>query len=157
MRFHARLNSPGDEAPLAYIEEVCNDRHASAAPSTKLRDADSDKIDRISTGTPMRISVSHDLPKEEIKQAIDRSFGELFKGIAILPIQLVQQRRTWEGNRLTFSLLAQMGLVSTPIKGTVEVTDQEVIIDVDLGLLERFLPSAKVREVVGQRIKALLK
>ena len=49
-----------------------------------------------------------------------------------------------------------MGFVSTPIKGTIEVTDNELIVDADLGLLNRLLPEETVREVFGNRIKGLL-
>jgi hypothetical protein len=105
----------------------------------------------------MKITVSHNRSKEEVIQSVDRSFNDLFQGIVILPIRFAEQKRSWQGNRLTFSLIARMGLVSTPIKGTVEVTDRDLTIDVDLGLLERLIPAAKVREVVSSRVRGLLK
>ena len=49
-----------------------------------------------------------------------------------------------------------MGWISTPIKGTVEVTDQDLTIDADLGLLERLIPAATAREMVSSRIRGLL-
>ena len=49
-----------------------------------------------------------------------------------------------------------MGLFSTPIKGTVEVTDRDLIVDADLGLLNRLLPEKTIQEVIGGRIKGLL-
>jgi hypothetical protein len=39
----------------------------------------------------------------------------------------------------------------------VEVTDRDVTIDVDFGLLERLIPKNKVRDVFGERVKGLLK
>jgi hypothetical protein len=53
-------------------------------------------------------------------------------------------------------LRAKMGLLSTPIKGTVEVTDHDIIVDADLGLVNLILPENAVREVLGERIKGLL-
>jgi len=50
-----------------------------------------------------------------------------------------------------------MGLLSTPIKGTVEVTDDELTIDADLGMLSRFVPEEKAQKLLGGRVKALLK
>jgi len=105
----------------------------------------------------VKITVPHNRSREEVIQSVDRSFNELFQGIVILPLRFVEERRMWQGNTLTFSFTAKMGLVSTPIKGTVEVTDRDLTIDVDLGMLERLIPAAKVREAVTDRVRGLLK
>jgi hypothetical protein len=104
----------------------------------------------------MRITVSHNRTKQEIMQSVDRSFDELFQGPGIPKVKITDQRRNWQGNVLNFSLNAKMGLFSTPIKGTVEVTDKDITIDADLGMLERLIPAATAREVVSSRIKGLL-
>ena len=104
--------------------------------------------------------MSHGSSKEEVKQAVNRSLDEIFAKSLPLPVQLVQQRRSWGADTLTFSLIAKMGplgLMSTPITGTVHVTDQELTIDVNLGLLERLIPADKAREVLTVRLKGLLK
>jgi hypothetical protein len=49
-----------------------------------------------------------------------------------------------------------MGIMSTPIKGTVEVTDRDLNIDVDLGMLGRFVDEKTAQEMIGNRIKGLL-
>lgn len=105
----------------------------------------------------MRITLSHDRPKEEIKQSVDRSFNDVFKGIEILPVRFAEEGKAWQGDTLSFSLTAKMGLVSTPIKGTIEVTDRDITIDVDLGMFERLVPATKVREVISSRVRGLLK
>jgi hypothetical protein len=105
----------------------------------------------------MRITISHNRSKAEIMESVDRSFDEMFRGVAGLPIRLVLEQRSWQGSILSFSLTAKMGLLSTPIKGTVEVTDQDITVDADLGLLNRLVPEKTVREVIGNRIKGLLK
>lgn len=104
----------------------------------------------------MRITVSHNRSKEEVMQSVDRSFNELFQGIVILPLKFVEEQRSWQGSTLTFSLTAKMGLVSTPIKGTVEVTDRDLTINVDLGLFERLIPAKTAREAISSRIRGLL-
>ena len=58
---------------------------------------------------------------------------------------------------LTFVLSAKMGLLSTPIKGTVEVTDHDITIDADLGILERMIPAKKAQEVLTDHVRGLLK
>jgi hypothetical protein len=49
-----------------------------------------------------------------------------------------------------------MGFLSTPVKGTVDVTDTDITIDADLGMFESFVPVEKAREVVSSRIRGLL-
>lgn len=89
-------------------------------------------------------------------RSVDRSFDELFRGISIIPIQFRDEQRSWQGSTLTFSLSAKMGVISTPIKGTIEVTDREMTIDADLGLLERLIPATKARAAITSRVRGLL-
>ena len=103
----------------------------------------------------MRISVSHNRRKEEVMQSVDRSFNELFQSIAG-PVKLVEEQRSWKGTTLTFLLTAKMGWISTPIRGTVDVTDRDITIDADLGLLER-LRATNAGKVIGDRVRGLLK
>ena len=106
---------------------------------------------------PVKITVSHQRSIEEVKQAIDRSLDDVFTGSSAIPVKLTQERRSWHGDTLVFSLVAKMGFMSTPISGTVLVTDQDVTIDANLGLLERLIPAAQAQQAVSSRIKALLK
>jgi Putative polyhydroxyalkanoic acid system protein (PHA_gran_rgn) len=105
----------------------------------------------------MRITISHDRPKTEIVAAVDRSFDDLFKGVAELPVKITIQQRTWQGSTLSFALTAKWGLLSTPIKGTVEVTDHDITVDADLGLLNRLVSEKTARTVLSDRVKGLLK
>ena len=105
----------------------------------------------------MRITISHNRPKAEIVEAVDRSFGDLFKTAAQLPVKITVQERTWQGSTLNFALTAKWGLLSTPVKGTVEVTDHDITVDADLGLLNRFISENTARTVLTTRVKGLLK
>lgn len=71
-------------------------------------------------------------------------------------MRLVVKQRSWQGSILSFSLTAKWGLLSTPIEGTATVTDQDVTVE-DLGLLNRLVPEKTAREVIGNRIKGVLK
>jgi hypothetical protein len=75
----------------------------------------------------------------------------------VIPLQIVNEQRNWQGSTLIFSFTAKMGIISTPIKGFVEVTDRDVTIDADLGLLERLLPGQKTRASIEQKVRGLLK
>lgn len=90
-------------------------------------------------------------------RAVDRSFDDLFRGIATVPLQFVEEQRSWTGSTLSFSIAAKMGFVSTPIKGTILVTDTDITIDADLGILERLLPSGRVRDALDSQIRGLLR
>lgn len=108
----------------------------------------------------MKITVEHGSSKDEVKQALNRSLDDIFANSAPMPVKLIQQQRSWNADILTFSLIAKMGpmgMVSTPITGTVHVTDREVIIDVNLGILERLIPADKARQTVTTHLKGLLK
>ena len=104
----------------------------------------------------MRITVSHNKPKQEVMRAVDQSFDDLFRGPGVLPLQIVNQKRAWNGSTLNFSFEAKAGLLSTPIKGIVEVTDKDITIDADLGLLEKLFPAKQTSAVIEGRIRGLL-
>ena len=90
-------------------------------------------------------------------QAIDRSFADLFQQRGGLPLQMTVDQKNWQGSTLTFALTANLGFLSSPIKGTIEVTDKEVIIDADLGILSRFVSEKTAQEMIGSRVAGLLK
>ncbi len=89
-------------------------------------------------------------------RAVDRSFDDLFRGIGTVPVQFVEERRSWQGSTLNFTISAKMGFISTPIKGTIEVTDTDITIDADLGLLERLIPASAAKASIASRVRGLL-
>jgi hypothetical protein len=103
----------------------------------------------------MRITIAHKKPKQEVVDSIDRGFDDVFK-MDGLPLKLVLEQKNWQGSTLTFALSAKMGFMSSPIRGTIEVTDRDVIIDADLGMFERFVPEEKVRGALTTKFKGLL-
>ncbi len=104
----------------------------------------------------MRVTVSHNRRKDEIIRSLDRSFDDLFKSLGTVPIKIVNESRKWTGNRMDFSFNAKVGLLSTPIKGFVDVTDREVTVYADLGWLERLFPAKQTQAALAGRVKGLL-
>ena len=88
-------------------------------------------------------------------RAVDRSFDDLFRDISVIPLRFVDEKRKWEGSVMTFALSAKMGIISAPIRGTVEVTDRDLTIEADLGILERLI-TPKTREALTSHVKGLL-
>ncbi len=103
----------------------------------------------------MRITIAHKKPKQEVIDSIDRGFDDVFK-MQGLPLKIGLEQKSWQGSTLTFALSANMGFMSSPISGTIEVTDQNVIIDANLGMFERFVSEEKVREALSTKFKGLL-
>ncbi len=104
----------------------------------------------------MRITIAHNRTKAEIIKSVDQSFDEISRGGPALPVIVAMKEKSWNGSVLSFVLSAKMGFISTPIKGTVEVTDHDVIIDADLGLLGKLIPEKTAQEMFGERFKGLL-
>jgi hypothetical protein len=88
---------------------------------------------------------------------VNRSFDDLFRGIPGLPLRLENEQRNWQGSTMNFSLTARMGLLSSPIKGFVEITDKDITIDADLGLLEKLIPAQAARSGIESRVRGLLR
>jgi hypothetical protein len=103
----------------------------------------------------MRITIAHNKPKQEVVDSIDRGFDDVFR-MAGLPLKIVLEQKNWQGSTMTFALSAKMGFMSSPISGTIDVTDRDVTIDANLGMFERFVSEEKVREVLGTKFKGLL-
>jgi hypothetical protein len=103
----------------------------------------------------MKITLEHHRTKKQIMDAVDQSFEDMFKAEG-LPVKIAVKEKSWKGSVLTFVLSAKMGLLSTPIKGTVAVTDTQIHIDADLGMLNKFIPEKTAQDMLGARIKGLL-
>jgi hypothetical protein len=103
----------------------------------------------------MRITIAHNKSKQEVVDSIDRGFDDVFK-MQGSPLKIELEQKSWQGSTLTFGLSAKMGFMSSPIKGTIDVTDSQVIIDADLGMFERFVSEEKVKGALATKFKGLL-
>ncbi len=104
----------------------------------------------------MRITVAHSKPKDEVKRGVDRSFDDVFRGIPNMPVQFVDEKRAWNGDTLYFSFGAKVGFLTSPVKGTIQVTERDVTIDVDLGIIEKLLPTAQAKASIENKVRGLL-
>ena len=66
----------------------------------------------------MKVTLEHHRTKKEVMESVDRSFGDMFKGVEGLPVKVAVKEKSWQGSTLNFALTAKMGLLSTPITGT---------------------------------------
>src|ERR1700743_3724362 len=103
----------------------------------------------------MRITIAHSKTKQEVIDSVDRGFDDVFR-MDGLPVKLDLQQKSWQGSTMTFALNAKVAFMSSPIKGTIDVTDKDVTIDADLGMFERFVSEDKVKGALATRFKGLL-
>jgi hypothetical protein len=104
----------------------------------------------------MRMTIAHSKTKAEVIRAVDRSFDDIFKNVGALSIQLLNEQRKWDGSTLAFSFTAKIGLLTSLIRGTVDVTEKDVTIDADLGLLDRLLGSNASRSAIESKVRGFL-
>jgi Putative polyhydroxyalkanoic acid system protein (PHA_gran_rgn) len=104
----------------------------------------------------MRITIAHSKGQQQMIQIVDRAFDDAFRGVIPGPLTIANQQKTWQGSVMKFSLVARMGFIKNPISGTVEVTEQDVTIDADLGMLGNLIPAQEVRNNLETRFRKLL-
>jgi hypothetical protein len=104
----------------------------------------------------MRVTIGHRKTRQEAIQIVDQSFDDLFRGLPIAFLQVTEQHRSWNGSVMTFGLTAKLGFLQNPIRGTVEVTDREITIDADLGLLEKLVSRGRFKTAVQGTFQKLL-
>jgi hypothetical protein len=103
----------------------------------------------------MRVSIPHNKPVVQVIESADQAVDQVFKGLPLGPVEFIEQQKHWNGSVMTFQLTAKMGPFKYPIRGTVEVTERECIVDIDLMTLGRLLPN-KAQELIAARWRGLL-
>jgi hypothetical protein len=105
----------------------------------------------------MRVTVSHNQPKPEVIQRIDRGLDDIFKGATGGVVQITDEQRTWVGDQLNFSFNARAAFMTIPVKGLVIVEDNLVTIDVDLpSFVNNLFPEQKMANGIETRVRGLL-
>ena len=104
----------------------------------------------------MRVTVSHGRPKSEVRAAVEQAVDQLFREIPTGLIQITDQRKAWDGEVLRFWLTAKMGVVRNPIQGWIAVTEKDLTVDVDLGMLNLLFPEQKVRKTIEDSLRGKL-
>ena len=103
----------------------------------------------------MRIAIGHEKSVPQAIEVADRAVDQVFKGLPVGCVEIVGQQKEWSGPVMTFGLTARLGFVKYPMRGTVEVTDKQWIVDVDLMMFGKLLPD-KTHRAIEARWRALL-
>ena len=105
----------------------------------------------------MRVTVSHNKSRQEAMRLVNETAEDLFRQMANGPIQIVEQQRSWNGSTMHFDVKARMAVFAATAVGTIEVTDREVIIDIDLpGILTKMVPEEKIRAGIQTHVRGFL-
>jgi hypothetical protein len=104
----------------------------------------------------MRVSIPHAKPKKDVKDAVGRSIDQVFTGLKLGVIEFINQRKEWSGDTMMFSLTAKLGFMQAPLRGSALVTDSEVILDVDFGLLSKLVSEQNAAIQIAGSLKGLL-
>jgi hypothetical protein len=105
----------------------------------------------------MRIIIPNKKSVEETKRIVERSTEDLFRSAAGGIIQITDVEKSWSGDIMTFVFKAGVAFLSTPIQGTVAVTEKEVTIDVVIPeAFRRFIAEDKLKSGIETRVKGLL-
>ncbi len=104
----------------------------------------------------MHIEHPHTLGRQEAISRLDHLLDALVKnppgGVEISNIV-----KDWDDNRMQFSFKASKGGFGTTISGTLEVTDDRVVVDADLpALVKAVLGEARVQQAVSGGLKDVL-
>lgn len=105
----------------------------------------------------MRVSVSHNKTKQEAMRTVNEAADQVLRPGATGLLQISDVQKSWAASTMTFSLTASFAVMRSVIKGSIEVTDKDVIIECDLPqLLTRFVPEEKIRSGIEGKIRGLL-
>jgi hypothetical protein len=105
----------------------------------------------------MRIIIPNKKSVEETKRIVERSTEDLFRSAAGGIVQITDIQKTWCGDTMSFCFNAGVAFLSTPIEGTVEVSEKEVIIDVAIPeAFRHFIAEDKLKSGIETRVRGLL-
>jgi len=105
----------------------------------------------------MRVTVTHNQPKQEVKKRIDGALDDIITGMPGGFVQIFDEQKKWTGDQLDFAFNARAGFMNVPVKGFVLVEDRQVTIDVDLpAFISQFLPESQMKTGIESRVKGLL-
>jgi hypothetical protein len=105
----------------------------------------------------MRITIAHEKGRQEATRIVDKSAEDLVQSIPAGPVKISDHQKTWDGDTMSFSFKAKMGFFGATIRGTAQVNDKDVVIDVELpGMVKALVPEDKIRAALEVKAKGLL-
>jgi hypothetical protein len=105
----------------------------------------------------MKVTVTHKKSQLEAIRMVDKGANGLFAGAAGPSVEITDQKKEWVGPVMHFSFTAKMGFIAVPLTGTIDVGDQNVVVDCEMpSFVDKFLGDGKVSSVIEKKVQALL-
>jgi Putative polyhydroxyalkanoic acid system protein (PHA_gran_rgn) len=104
----------------------------------------------------MRVTVAHDKGQTEAIRRVNEGADKLFRGAGGAGVEIRNLERSWDANMLNFAFTGKMGPFTAPIRGTVLVTETDLTIDVDLGIVAKFIPEDKIQRDIEAGARKML-
>jgi hypothetical protein len=106
----------------------------------------------------MTLIVAHHKTQQEAIGIVDRGASGLFAGVAGDVVEIVDQKKEWNGSTMTFSFTGKLGFIAVPLAGTIVVDDRNVTVNCELpAMVKNFLGEYKVGSGIEDKMKGLLR
>ena len=105
----------------------------------------------------MRVEQRHNLGQQEAASRIDQFLDSLMRQQPPGGITIKDAQKSWDGNRMHFSFTAGKGMFGATIRGLMEVTDSEVVVDSELPpLVKGFVGEDRIQQTISRELGRLL-
>ena len=105
----------------------------------------------------MTLIVPHNRTREAAIAHIDHGADQLFSGAAGGVVEIVDQKKEWNGSTMNFSFAGKLGVVSIPVSGTLDVDDTNVTVRCDLPpVVKNFIGEEKISGGIEKQLRRLL-
>lgn len=104
----------------------------------------------------MTVIVAHGKTKEAAIGIVDGSLEKLIAGIGGDSLEVANLKKSWDGPRMDFSLVAKLGFISLPISGTALVDPRDLTISLVLpAMVNTFIGPDKIRRGVEEKFRVM--
>ena len=105
----------------------------------------------------MKVVVEHHSTAQAVKATVDQGVDRLLAGAGGTTVQIVDQKKSWDGSVMTFSCTGKVGFISVPLAATVAVDDTNVTVECDLPpMVKNFVGEEKVRGIVEENVRKMI-
>jgi hypothetical protein len=104
----------------------------------------------------MRIHRTHNLGQAAAVERIDGFLDQLMARPMPAGVKVKEATKEWQGGRMSFSAKFAKGILGATVKGTVDVTDQEVVMESQVpALIKTFVGEEKIARVINEQFDEL--
>lgn len=105
----------------------------------------------------MTIVVAHHSTEQAVKPILDQGVDQLLAGPGLDGVQIVDQKKSWDGPVMAFSCTGKVGFISVPLAATIAVDDTNVTVECNLPpMVENFVGEEKVRAIVEGNVRKMV-